>query len=309
MSDNETVSMNEEAPQQEATVAPEAQSEPMQETQSISDWKTTLSDDLREEASIQDFKDVNSLAKSYVSAQKMLGNSIRIPSSEAGQEDVDKFYERLQEVPGVIRMPKEGDSDGWNRFYNKLGRPESPDAYKVEDQIPEDLPIDPNYINSFKDIAHKAGLNTQQVRELAKWQAEQNKAYLEVQAQVFENSSTQLREKWGSDFSNRVKGARAALDVLSEDFPDAVAQLRNGPEQNNPALVKLLSDYYQSLGEENHVGSTSRIQYGMAREEALEQISEIQSNKNHPFHVEADPDHNAAVEKVRRLYKVAYPEE
>ena len=66
-----------------------------------SDWLDSIEESLKTEPSLSDIKDVNSLAKSYVHAQKMIG--------------ADK-----------IVMPNDKSTDDeWNDFYEKLGRPEN----------------------------------------------------------------------------------------------------------------------------------------------------------------------------------------
>ena len=62
-------------------------SEPVSTPEPV-DFRSSLPEDLREEASLADIKDVGSLAKSYVNAQRMLGSSIRIPGQDAGEEQM-----------------------------------------------------------------------------------------------------------------------------------------------------------------------------------------------------------------------------
>ena len=87
-------------------VTPEVTEQSTPEVQStlseISNWRDSLAEDLRSEPSLKDFKDINSLAKSHVSAQKMLGGSIRIPGEDASDEARQEFYSKLSNVEGVV---------------------------------------------------------------------------------------------------------------------------------------------------------------------------------------------------------------
>ena len=287
-------------PVEEST--PEVTSEPAP----VQDFHSVLPEDLRGEPSLQDFKDVSSLAKSYVSAQRMLGNSVRIPSEDASAEDHTKFYEKLQSVPGVVKLPEDSDSEAWGQVYNRLGRPENPDGYKIEP--PEGVPVDHTFVDNFKKTAHEIGLTNKQVQALTQWETERTTQYYEALQQQKEYGEAQLREKWGDDYSNRIKGAKAAAKLLGEKYPEAVAELVNGPSGNNPALLEILSNHYQNLQEEGHVGDVSSIQYGTSSEEAKMQIEEITSNQQHPYFNASDPEHDAAVQKVQRLYRIAYPD-
>jgi hypothetical protein len=72
------------------------------------DWKSTLPEDLKNDATLQNFKNVEDLAKTVVHQQKRLGNTITMPKTDDEMEQV----------------------------YTKLGRPEDPSKYTVT--IPEE---------------------------------------------------------------------------------------------------------------------------------------------------------------------------
>ena len=67
------------------------------------DWKASLSDEIRNEKSLENISDIESLAKSFVHAQKLVGaDKIPVPNKFATEDD-------------------------WNKVYEKLGRPKSAD--------------------------------------------------------------------------------------------------------------------------------------------------------------------------------------
>jgi len=103
-----------------------------------------LPEDLRSDPSLQPFKDVPELAKSFVHAQRMIG------------------MEKLP-VPG----PNATDED-WNVVYDKLGRPEAPDKYELP-APPEGFELDPEMASAFRETAHKLGLLPQQAAGLFDW--------------------------------------------------------------------------------------------------------------------------------------------
>lgn len=106
------------------------------------DWKSTLSDDLKNDPTLSNFKDVESLAKTVVHQQKVLGSRIPIPKTDEEKAEV----------------------------YNKLGRPETADKYEVS--IPTDYKqyIPEEQVNQFKNVAHNIGLNNEQVNALIEYQ-------------------------------------------------------------------------------------------------------------------------------------------
>ena len=92
----------------------------------------SLPDGLRGEPSLQSFDSVDKLAKSYVHARKMIG-------ADPNQ---------------MLQLPKEGDEEGWNQVYNRLGRPEKADGYDFDLGDGEQSPD----VADFKNVAHQLGL-------------------------------------------------------------------------------------------------------------------------------------------------------
>ena len=264
----------------------------------------SLSEDLRGEASLQDFSDINGLAKSYVSSQRMLGGSIRIPGEDASAEAHTDFYTKVQSIEGVVKVPSESsDAAGWDNLYNKMGRPTEATGYQLN--VPEGTQVNENMLT----MAHELGLTNSQVNKYMEFEAGQQSQINETQVQARETAQSALKESWGQDYNNRMDGAKAAIRTYSEKYPDAVNELINGPAGNNPALLNMLSDLYGGLQEKGIISSTaSSVQYGMSSEEALGQIQEIRGNSAHAAFNSADPGHASAVQKMSRLYQVAYGE-
>lgn len=260
-----------------------------------------LSEELKGNPSLKDFKDVNSLAKSYTHAQSMLGKSVRIPGEDAGQEQVDKFYDDLQKVPNVARLDNKDD------VYNKLGRPESADKYQLD---VDESQVDPNAINSFKQTAHQLGLNNQQLNEIVKFDTQRTQQQQEQAMEYAGKAEKALKDTWGNDFNNRLNGAKEAVKQYSEKFPDFAKDLTDGsnPMANNPIVIAALSELHKSMQEKGTVSPSSGIQYGTSADDAKEQISEIRGNKQHAYWDVGNPAHSQAVQKVNKLYQLAYTE-
>lgn len=260
----------------------------------------SLPEDLRGEASLQDFKDQSGLAKSYVSLQKMLGSSIRIPTEDASAEAKQEFYNKLTDVPGVMHIPEDDKS----ALYAQLGRPEDASGYelRVEGEF------DSNQIEAFKPIAHELGLNQEQFNKLAEFDMARNQAYLEGVTQYKDESTNVLKEIWGSDFDNRLSGAKAALGQYAEKYPQYVNELADGsnPFGNNPIVIMALSELHKGMQEKGTVSGQGAVKYGISAEEARNQVDDIRANRSHPYNDPTHPGHRAAVEKVQKLYKIMY---
>ena len=142
---------------------------------------------------MQNFKDIESLAKTVVHQQKVLGSRIPLPKND----------------------------DEYNELYNKLGRPEDPNKYEVK--IPQEYEqyFKKENVDEFKNVAHKIGLNNKQVNALLDYQV--NSIKYEMQNEpasiVMEKDKTEqmLKQEWGYDYDKNVRAATRALDVYGDD--------------------------------------------------------------------------------------------
>ena len=72
---------------------------PIQETTTVlgsgsdnQDWRSSLPDELKNDATLQNFKDIESLAKTVVHQQKVLGSRVPIPKTD---EEKVELYSKL----------------------------------------------------------------------------------------------------------------------------------------------------------------------------------------------------------------------
>ena len=96
------------------------------------DWKSTLSDDLKNSGSIQSLNTVEDVVKKLVNAEAMIGKDRVI-------------------LPGKDATPEQ-----WNEFHTKMGRPETIDGYdfsQTETEVSEDS------TKQVRDLAFQLGLD------------------------------------------------------------------------------------------------------------------------------------------------------
>ncbi len=92
-----------------------------------------------------DDRDINvgKLAKGYSELHNKFSSSPKIPSEDA-------------------------DPETWNKFYQKLGRPDDIEKYQMDkSKMPENFPWDEDFEKSMKQAAHEAGMSTKQFRKIA----------------------------------------------------------------------------------------------------------------------------------------------
>jgi hypothetical protein len=145
------------------------------------EWNEGVDESMRER--MGKFKDVNSLAKSYIELESKLSDGFKMPESD---EDKAKLWARL-------------------------GRPADADSYELEgeDEI------------GFKAQAFQAGLSQTQLSSLSTWFKGIVGRHKETLGEKNKASEVKLREMWGDRFKDNMALANRALsEVYSEDLVD-----------------------------------------------------------------------------------------
>ena len=99
----------------------------------------TLNEENRGNPSLQKFKDVNNLAKSYTHLERMVG------------------------ADNMARPAENWSDDQWGEFYNASGRPEAPTNYEIS----LEGKLGDSTLEAFRESAHEAGLNNTQAQSIA----------------------------------------------------------------------------------------------------------------------------------------------
>ena len=247
-----------------------------------STWKDSISEDFRNDPSIEKFTEIDALAKSYINATKMIGqDKLVIPNNNS-------------------------TDDQWNEVYSKLGRPESADKY-ILDAKSETVPMEESAIKSFAEQSHKLGLNNKQAQGILEFYknnmegtAQQSKIDTET-AQV--QSEQQLRQEWGRDFEGKVKQA-GALAKANID-PDVLdMQLQNGIRLgDHPEIIKGFAKI-ASMMSEDKILSTESENVNTTKDLESE-IAAIMNDKTGPYYNNSHPEHDKMVQQVYTLREMA----
>jgi len=258
---------------------------PVQETQIeqpvptvAKSWKEAIPEDLRNDPNISKFTELEALAKSYVNATRMIGqDKVAVPNNNS-------------------------TDDQWNEVYDKLGRPESPDKYKLE--VKSDVvPLDESAIKSFAENAHQLGLNNKQAQGILEFyknsmegSAQQNQVDMETaQAQA----EQELRKEWGSNYESNIKKA-GAVAKANMDANILDMQLKDGTRLgDHPAIIKGFANIANLMSEDKLVSTESEnVSQGIDYDA---EISKIVNDRDGPYWNKAHPDHDKIVQKVFNL--------
>ena len=241
-------------------------------------WKTSISEEFRNDPSIEKFTEIDALAKSYINATKMIGqDKVVIPTNNSTE-------------------------DQWNEVYSKLGRPESADKYSL-DATSEIVQMDDNAIKSFAEQSHKLGLNNKQAQGILEYYKNNMEGTAQQSRIDTETAQTQteqqLRQEWGRDFEGKVKqaGALAKANINPEVLD---MQLQDGTRiGDHPEIIKGFAKIAGMMSEDKILSSES--ENTNTSKDIESEISAISNDKNGPYWNKNHPDHDKTVQKVYTL--------
>lgn len=196
-----------------------------------------------------------------------------------------KSYSELEKLNGKdkIALPNFENADETNDFYNKLGRPETPDLYEFK--APEGMNVDEGLDTWFRESAHAQGLTDKQAKSMFESYNEvvmqRNEAFtqdLKVQDEIYEK---ELRSEWGQAYDHKSNQADAAVRNFIGDVnkdPEASAKvglLKQALGQKD--YMKLFNAIGSKIGEHggNAPGDAPSV---LSPEEAKYQISVINND-------------------------------
>ena len=272
------------------------------ENTSSGTWRESLPEDLRESGSLKDIPDVNTLAKAYSDAQSYIGRSIRIPGEDAGEDVWSDFNQKLTNVPGVARIPSEDSAaEDWSAFYNRMGRPESADAYSIT--RPEGAEAS-EAEGALLAKLHEIGLNNSQANNLVNWMNDGVTTATHERNNSMNASLSSLKDDWGQAFDSKLQDAKSAIGHFGGE--ELLQEINGSGLGNNVRLIKAFAEIGRGFSEDPAMSVGGKQNAGMTPTEAKEQIDEILGNAAHPYNDLDNPAHDAAVDKVQKLYQAAY---
>ncbi len=244
------------------------------------DWRQSIPAELRNEKSLESVKDIPSLVKGYVEAQKYIGGAIRIPGEKATPEEIKAFR-------------------------SKLGVPEKVEDYGIKAPIlPSHAGWDDEMHAKVLGVAHTAGLTKTQAAKIVEGLTQIVSEGVIDPNVVLEESKGNLREAWGENFDrNLILSSRAAdhlaglAGIDSNEFHEALKETGAGA---HPVILRALSALGSGLLEQglikNEDTKLETVQDAEGKIKTL-RASEKYQQQNHP-------DHAEAVREMDRLYRL-----
>jgi hypothetical protein len=240
----------------------------------VENWHQNLPDDLKGEKSIQTFKTLPDVIKSYVNTKKLMGDKrIAIPSENAKPEEVAEFYKAI-------------------------GRPEKPDEYKFS--VPDELKdyYDDEILNQARSELHKIGLTKSQfdvVMALDKQRlADGIKKMAEAEQNEIVEAEHYLRAKWGDKYDARLNLANR---MISENADLDIKDKLIGEIGNNPVVADFLANIASKFLEHKEVIAQDMT----ASYDIQQKIDELMHTD--AYRDGTHQDHKLMVERVQKLFQ------
>ncbi len=235
-------------------------------------WHDVLGPDAGNWDEVKNSENMEGFMSQMGNMRSLLGNSIRIPSEEAGAEDWSAFNEKLtSKVPGLLKIPDLDDSDGRKALYDKLGRPEKHEGYDPVDDMPD-----------LREVAHEAGLSKRQYEVMMKAAQGNQNEIMDMVKENTQKSQIELKNKWGEAYPQRTQAIQNLINQT--EAPQALKDMVAKGSLNGEMSEWLYGIVKQFGGEEaiiNDVTNQAMLDPGEAMEQA-DEIYKRMMNENLP---------------------------
>ncbi len=250
-----------------------------------------LPDDVRADPTVTKFAaDPEGMARSLIHLQKHFG----LPADQ------------------IVRLPKPDDVEANAKFWNTLGRPETPDKYEVK--VPEGSDLDKAGLDSFLAHMHKAGpLTGPMAQAAADWyggfSAQMAKERDDAFAAAQKAGAEALKAEWGAAYDDNLDAAAE----MAERFggKDYVKFLKDSGQGNDPANLKAWAAVAKAAGEPGSPDPAGKRGGGggggmtpAEAEAALTAYSTAGTPENTALYDPAHPQHSFHVNKRNELFQL-----
>lgn len=245
-------------------------------------WYGGYAEDIRGFVENKGWKDPSDAITGYINLEKFLG------ADKAGR--------------GLVLPKDDAAADEWGQVYDRLGRPKSPDEYK--------LPVPEGDTGEFAKMAagefHKLGLNAKQAQGLAEWWNSQQQMMMSSQQEESavnaEAELMTLRQEWGKDYDLNIEAGRRAARQFGVE-QDMLEKMESalGTKQ----MLQFFAKIGRGMGEDSFVDGAGAGRFGMSPEAARVRIGQLKQDPGWTAkYLGGDADARAEME---RLMRAGYP--
>lgn len=260
-------------------------------------WRDSLSEELREHKTLQDVKDIEGLAKQFIDSQQMIGQSIRIPGPDAGDDARKAFEAKLMEkVPGLVPTPDPDKPETLQAFYKRMGLPDDPTGYEHPDNV------DATQMADFAKLAHEQGLTKSQYKAILEAVGGFAQSKEEENVAALTEGIRALKQEWGIVYEDNLELVDSVLKGTSA--PKEMLEL--AADRKLPAeALKWIYNVGKQLGQEGINFDKDESTTRLPPAEALARANEIMADRAGPYWDASHPQHREMIQKVVDLRRAA----
>ena len=185
-------------------------------------WMSSLPDSLKENTALAQFQEPAAAWTKFVDLLGAEGKAITIPGENATEAERAAFYQ-------------------------KIGRPENSDGYKITKptDLPEEIPYDQALETEFKKFAHENGLTSAQAEKAYGWYYGLVKnGYAQEQQRVTQartEAENQLKTVWGPKYAENQEVAVRAFKTFGKGAESLLTEAKIGNTKlgDHPEFLKL----------------------------------------------------------------------
>ncbi len=271
-------------------------------------WVETYPEAIQKLEVFKDVKDEETLIKRLEDQQTYIGQAMRVPDEDAGDDDWTAFDEKLQsKVPHLMRTPDLDKEDSVVSTLRILGAPEEIDGYVAPElEVDEGMTKNTDIVDKFRTVAHTHNLTQKQFEGVMKDIHQDAVDSERLRIQAFKGDRAELQKTWGAVHDTNLSAVSVFMEKTGA--PDA---LKKVAEFGDAATLTWLHNLTKAISAEKAAAAgdhNGEKPGAMQPSEAQAKISEIRSNKKHPYNNIHDPNHKAAKARMRQLYLYADPE-
>jgi hypothetical protein len=260
-------------------------------------WRDNLPVEIRDHASLKDIKDVGALGQSYIDAQATMGNSIRIPGPEAGDEAWSNFHAKLTtKVPNLIPTPDPDNEETMSALYKRMGRPDDAMGY----EHPEG--VDATKMGDFASLAHGLGLTKTQYSKMVGAIQEHTVVQQEAASAAFVEGIRGLKQEWGIVYEDNLQLVNSVMKGTGA--PPVMLELAAN-QKLDAASLKWLHNIGTQLGTEGINFNKDEFSSRVTPAEARARVNEIMGDRSGPYWDSGHPQNKEYIQRVVDLERAA----
>lgn len=252
----------------------------------VENWKDNLPEDLRGEKCLDVLPDITTMAKNYVSTQKMRGKpSVAVPTEKSSQAELDAFYEAA-------------------------GRPKTVDDYGFTK--PEDLPDelwDTDLASELTEKGWQAGLSGKQMAAIKDIYVGYQKRAAETVARAQETERQEaeksLKKAWGNAYDERVNLTKA---LVAKTTSDSNRQVILDAIGNSPVLIGWLGEWALKTSEAKGIDTSQMRKTPVQAQTKIDQLRRTEGFMDGHLKQKDPEKFNEIQAEITRLYAELHPE-